>query len=155
MDYSRDIKPIVKSKEHFERWVDVYPFYKNIKKGGYTYIKRWKEEHRMLSEEMICDLVNGLQLIFAKNVTQIILYGSVARQEESAESDIDIAIIIEEIQNPETRKKFIEWNSEMDMKYNRVFSIVDIEKANMDKWGDVLPFYKNIKKEGVVLWKAA
>ena len=31
----------------------------------------------------------------------------------------------------------------------------DIEKANMDKWGDVLPFYKNIKKEGVVLWKAA
>ena len=110
----------------------------------------------MLSEEMIRDLVNGLQLIFAKNVTQIILYGSVARQEESAESDIDIAvIIIEEIQNPEIRKKFIEWNSEMDLKYNRVFSIVDIEKANMDKWGDVLPFYKNIKKEGVVLWKAA
>ena len=102
---------------------------------------------------MIQDLVSGLQLIFAKNVTQIILYGSVARQEESAESDIDIAIIIEEIQNPEMRKKFIEWNSEMDMKYNRVFSIVDIEKANMDKWGDVLPFYKNIKKEGVVLWK--
>lgn len=120
-----------------------------------TCIKRWKEERRMLSEEMIRDLVNGLQLIFAKNVTQIILYGSVARQEESVESDIDIAVIIEEIQNPEIRKKFIEWNSEMDMKYNRVFSIVDIEKANMDKWGDVLPFYKNIKKEGVVLWKAA
>ena len=120
-----------------------------------NYLKRRKEGLRMLSEEMIHDLVNGLQLIFAKNVSQIILYGSVARQEESAESDIDIAIIIEDIQNPEMRKKFIEWNSEMDMKYNRVFSIVDIEKANMDKWGDVLPFYKNIKKEGVVLWKAA
>ena len=58
-----------------------------------TCIKRWKEERRMLSEEMIRDLVNGLQLIFAKNVTQIILYGSVARQEESVESDIDIAVI--------------------------------------------------------------
>lgn len=109
----------------------------------------------MLSEEMIRDLVDGLQLIFAQNVTQIILYGSVARQEEGIESDIDIAIIIEEMQNPEVRNKFIEWNSEMDMKYNRVFSIVDIEKANMDKWGDILPFYKNIKKEGIVLWKAA
>ena len=109
----------------------------------------------MLSEEMIRDLVDGLQLIFAKNVTQIILYGSVARQEEGIESDIDIAIIIEETQNPEVRNKFIEWNSEMDMKYNRVFSIVDIEKANMDKWGNILPFYKNIKKEGIVLWKAA
>ena len=39
--------------------------------------KSRKEEHKMLSEEMIRDLVNGLQLIFAKNVTQIILYGSV------------------------------------------------------------------------------
>lgn len=107
----------------------------------------------MLSEEMIRDLVNGLQLIFAQNVTQIILYGSVARQEESVESDIDIAVIIEEIQNPEMRKKFIEWNSEMDMKYNRVFSIVDIEKANMDKWVDVLPFYKNICDEGIILWE--
>ncbi len=57
------------------------------------------------------------------------------------------------IQSTEIREKFIEWNSEMDMKYDRVFSIVDIEKANMDKWGDVLPFYKNIKEEGVVLWK--
>ena len=34
MDYSIDIKPIAKSKEHFEQWVDVYPFYKNIKKDG-------------------------------------------------------------------------------------------------------------------------
>lgn len=109
----------------------------------------------MLNEEMICDLVKGLQTIFAKNVTQIILYGSVARQEETEESDIDIAIIVENIQSAEIREKFIEWNSEMDMKYNRVFSIVDIEKANMDKWGDVLPFYKNIKEEGVVLWKTA
>ena len=92
----------------------------------------------MLSEEMIHDLIEGLQLIFEKNITQIILYGSVARQEESAESDIDIAVVVEKMQNPEIRKKFIEWNAEMDMKYNRIFSIIDIEKSNMDQWRDVL-----------------
>lgn len=109
----------------------------------------------MLSEEMVHDLVEGLRMIFTKDVMQIILYGSVARQEETTESDIDIAIIVENMQSPEVREKFIEWNSEMDMKYNRVFSIIDIERAKMDKWGDVLPFYKNIKEEGVVLWKIA
>lgn len=31
----------------------------------------------------------------------------------------------------------------------------DIEKNMLNKWGDVLPFYKNIKEEGIVLWKAA
>ena len=49
----------------------------------------------MLSEEIIHDLIEGLQLIFEKNITQIILYVSVARQEESAESDIDIAVVVE------------------------------------------------------------
>ena len=34
MDYNIDIKPIAKSKKHFEQWVDVYPFYNNIKKDG-------------------------------------------------------------------------------------------------------------------------
>lgn len=109
----------------------------------------------MLNEEMIRDLIYGLREIFAQNVSQIILYGSVARKEETAESDIDIAIIIDGEQASSIRDRFIEWNSEMDMKYNRVFSIVDIEKSQMDKWGNVLPFYKNIKEEGVVLWKAA
>ena len=109
----------------------------------------------MLNEEMIHDLVYGMREIFAQNISQIILYGSVARNEETAESDIDIAIIIDGVQVSAIRERFIEWNSEMDMKYNRVFSIVDIEKSQMDKWGNVLPFYKNIKEEGVVLWKAA
>lgn len=109
----------------------------------------------MLNEEMIRDLIYGMREIFAQNILQIILYGSVARSEETAESDIDIAIIIDGVQVSAIRERFIEWNAEMDMKYNRVFSIVDIEKSQMDKWGNVLPFYKNIKEEGVVLWKAA
>lgn len=109
----------------------------------------------MLNDEMIRDLLDGLQDIFEKNILQIVVYGSVARQEATEESDIDIAIIIENIQISSVRDKFIEWNSELDMKYNRVFSIVDVEKTQMDKWGSVLPFYKNIREEGVVLWKAA
>lgn len=109
----------------------------------------------MLNDEMIRDLVTGLQAIFEQNILQIVVYGSVARQEETAESDIDVAIIVDNMQISNVRDKFIEWNSELDMKYNRVFSIVDIEKSQLDKWGNVLPFYKNIQEEGVVLWKAA
>lgn len=109
----------------------------------------------MLNEEMIYDLVEGLREIFAENVSQIILYGSVARREATEESDIDIAVIIEDIPISTVREKFIEWNSEMDMKYNKVFSIVDIEKSKIDKWGKVIPFYRNIQEEGVILWKAA
>lgn len=109
----------------------------------------------MLTDEMLNDIIKGLRDIFEANVLQIILYGSVARKEANSESDIDIAIIIKNSQNCGKREEFISWNSEMDLKYNRVFSIIDIEEEMMNKWGKVLPFYKNIQKEGIVLWKAA
>lgn len=34
MDNDLDIKPIAKNKDHFEKWVDNYPFYSNIQKEG-------------------------------------------------------------------------------------------------------------------------
>ncbi len=43
----------------------------------------------------------------------------------------------------------------MDLRYERVFSIVDIQEENMKKWERILPFYRNIRREGIVLWKAA
>lgn len=54
-----------------------------------------------------------------------------------------------------TRKRFLSWAADMDIRHERVFSIVNIEESNMKKWEDVLPFYRNVKKEGIVLWKAA
>lgn len=108
-----------------------------------------------MDPEMIMELVNGLCAIFGKNVRRIILYGSAARREETAESDIDIAIIMRHGFESETRKKFIAWAAEMDLKYEKVFSIIDIEEKNIEKWGSVLPFYRNIREEGIVLWKAA
>lgn len=109
----------------------------------------------MLTAEMTYELIDGLINIFGENIQQIILYGSVARKEETEESDIDIAIILDHGFDSSVRKNFIEWAAEMDLKYEKVFSIIDIEKANMDKWRNLLPFYKNICQEGIVLWKAA
>lgn len=109
----------------------------------------------MVNRDMIEELVNGLCVIFGSNIQQIILYGSVARNEATPESDIDIAIILRRSLTAENREPFIAFTANMDMKYDRIFSIIDIEQSNMEKWGNILPFYKNIQKEGIVLWKAA
>ena len=34
MDNNLDIKPIAKNQTHFEKWVDNYPFYANIREEG-------------------------------------------------------------------------------------------------------------------------
>lgn len=109
----------------------------------------------MLNDEMAEELVNGLCGIFGGNIRQIILYGSVARNEATVESDIDIAIILNGSLPEDIRDAFLEFSSNLDLKYEKVFSIIDIDTSNMEKWGDVLPFYKKIREEGIVLWTAA
>lgn len=109
----------------------------------------------MLTSTMKDDLIRGLVDIFSNNIIAIILYGSVARNENTAESDIDIAIIVKNEMDDATREKFMQWSAELDLRYDKVFSIIDIQEKNMEKWGSVLPFYRNVQKEGIVLWKAA
>lgn len=108
----------------------------------------------MLLDEMKEELVQGLTAIFQNNISMIILYGSGARNEATNESDIDIAIIIKKEMDDQTKRRFISWAADMDIRYEKVFSIVDIQEDNMKKWERVLPFYQNIRKEGIVLWKA-
>ncbi len=118
--------------------------------------KESEEVSEMLSEMMKDELVHGLREIFHENMRMIILYGSVAREEATPESDIDIAIIMrEEDIDEKTKEKFFEWSADMDLKYDRVFSIIDIPEERLKKWGKILPFYKNVQEEGIVLWKAA
>ena len=109
----------------------------------------------MLLDDMKEELVQGLTDIFQNNISMIILYGSVARDEATDESDIDIAIILKKEMSNQTKKCFISWAAEMDIRYEKVFSIVDIQEDNMKRWERVLPFYQNIWKEGIVLWRAA
>ncbi|MDO4492095.1 MAG: nucleotidyltransferase domain-containing protein [Lachnospiraceae bacterium] len=101
------------------------------------------------------ELIKGLLDIFHDDLSMIILYGSVARNEETLESDIDIAIIMKKNMDVNAKDRFICWAADMDVRYDRVFSIIDIQEENMKKWGNVLPFYQNVQKEGIVLWKAA
>ena len=101
------------------------------------------------------ELVQGLTDIFRNNISMIILYGSAARGNATQESDVDIAIVVRSQMDDATRRRFLSWAADMDIRYERVFSIVDIQETNMKKWEDVLPFYKNVKKEGIILWKAA
>lgn len=109
----------------------------------------------MLTNDMISDLIQGLQKIFGSLIEQIILYGSVARNEATNESDVDIAIILTDEMDEKVKEKFLIWSSDMDLRYDRFFSIVDIRKDKMEQWGNILPFYRNIQKEGIILWSAA
>ncbi len=84
----------------------------------------------------------------------IILYGSVARDEARDDSDVDIAILVDSDEEG-MYDRILDVVVNIELKYNLVISVVLIEMDRFKKWGDVLPFYKNIKKEGITLWTVA
>lgn len=101
------------------------------------------------------ELVEGIKNILEDRLVSIVLYGSVARGTATGESDIDIAIIAKQEFDIELRDKVVELAVDIDLKYDTVLSIVDIDYNKYLEWQDIMPFYKNIKKEGIVLWNAA
>lgn len=89
----------------------------------------------MLTNDIISDLLQGLQEIFGCTIEQIILYGSAAWNEATAESDIDIALVLTNEMDDQMKKQFFIWSSDMDLKYNKIFFFIDINKQRMNQWG--------------------
>jgi predicted nucleotidyltransferase len=108
-----------------------------------------------MEKEMMLELVDGLLAIMESLLVRIVLYGSAARGMQTEESDIDIALLIHGSLDDELEDKLSEFIVDMNLKYDKVFSVIDINYEQFKKWEKVLPFYQNVNREGIVLWKAA
>ena len=106
------------------------------------------------NQEMFEKLVKGLRGIYGDMLVSILLYGSFARGTNTRESDIDIAILLKGRETKEMHDQMVDLAVDMDLEYDQVFSILYIDYKNFLEWEDTLPFYKNVKEEGVVLGAA-
>ena len=108
-----------------------------------------------MEKKMYDELVLGILRALPSQVIRIVLYGSVARGTNTPESDVDVAVFVRTRLNNEMDDRLSDVVVDMNLKYNKVFSVIDIDNTTYQKWRDVTPFYQNVDKEGVVLWKAA
>lgn len=104
---------------------------------------------------VISDMVAELRSIYGNVISEVVLYGSYARGTQTDESDIDIALILHGRPEKEMTSAMIDCVSSYELMCGKVLSVIDIDFEKYSQWKDVLPFYKNIQKEGIVLWKAA
>lgn len=99
-------------------------------------------------------LIPGFQNIFGNVLESIILYGSAARGTQEEESDIDIAVIVGNYTEA-MHDQMIDFTVELELEFDKILSVILIDYENFKKWENVLPFYKNVKKDGIMLWSAA
>lgn len=108
-----------------------------------------------MDEIILQELVQGMVEIIKSDIVKVILYGSVARGTNDEESDVDIMIILKNELDSFAEDKLSDFIVDMNLKYDKVFSVIDVNVHKFDKWVAVLPFYQNVDREGIVLWTAA
>lgn len=108
-----------------------------------------------MNEKILMELVDGILGIMKSRVISIILYGSAARGTNTEESDVDVAILMQGDLDKEIEEKLSDFIVDMNLEYDKVFSVIDIDYDMFCKWQKVTPFYQNVTQEGVVLWRAA
>lgn len=100
-------------------------------------------------------MIPGMQEIYGDLVDSIILYGSTARGTRAEDTDVDVAILLHAEATKTMRDQMLDLVVDLELECGRVLSVLCIDYDKFAEWKDILPFYKNIRKDGVVLWQAA
>ena len=102
-------------------------------------------------DDIIKMVVDIYRNTYGDSIVEIILYGSYARGDEKADSDIDIVAIV----NGERKilqDALVEvWNrvDDVSIDYETVISPTVIPYQEYLKWKEDIPYYRNIDKEGI------
>ena len=128
---------------------------KRIKSGQY---RNWRNKTRINKKypgllKQLTNMCIDIGKVYGDVIEEIILYGSYVRGQEMPESDIDIAVILRLPDTDELHRKMIDIVVDNELELGVTLSVISIEKDNFNEWNSTLPFYKNIVKEGITLWK--
>jgi predicted nucleotidyltransferase len=103
--------------------------------------------------DVLLRVYNNINEIIGEPLQEVILFGSYARGDYDAESDIDIAVIID--LDREALKKYqtklIHMASEYSLNEDILLSVCCIPRKEFEEYKEALPFYRNIYSEGVRL----
>lgn len=97
------------------------------------------------------EIVHRLKQLFGQNLRQVILFGSYARGEQDDYSDMDIMVLVDIDDN--ALKKYnnaiAELVADISIKFRVLPSIIDKNYQHFQEWAPYLPFYHNVKTEGL------
>lgn len=109
----------------------------------------------MTIDTALKQLIPGLRGIYGELISSVILYGSTARGTRADDSDIDVALLLRPGSTKEMRSQMLDMVVDLELACGKVLSVICIDYNKYSEWKDVLPFYKSIGEEGIVLWEAA
>ena len=133
-----------------------YPDDKRIKTGNY---RNWRQKQSIYRThpklmKSLAKMSTELYGVYGNSMCKVILYGSYARGEQEKDSDVDIALLLKDKGTDEMHENMLDIVVDYELDLAVTLSVVPIEMKQYQEWRTSLPFYKNLDKDGIILWKA-
>lgn len=99
---------------------------------------------------LLAETKRALSDVFGERLEQVLLYGSYARGDQTAESDIDVMAVVDMPKDELVgyRRQISDLSSMLDLRYGVVLSIKLQSGDALRQYGAVLPFFQNVMREG-------
>ncbi len=89
-----------------------------------------------------------LQKIYHKRLKELILFGSYARGDFAEDSDIDIILLLDDIDNTfQEREKYLPEICKISLEYDKIISIIPFDYREFKQ--KRTPLILNVNKEGI------
>ncbi len=97
------------------------------------------------------ELAEQAKAVLQNKLDAVIVFGSYARNDFDAESDLDIMvrILCPADQLDEYERFFARLASRLSLRYDVTVSVIVKDKRTFSAFKSVLPFYQNVEREGI------
>ncbi len=133
----------------------VWPEDRRIKSGKY---RNWRTKWNIYHNEpelmkSLNQMSKKIAAIYGNRIEKVVLYGSYARGEQTIDSDVDIALFLNDSSDENLHDYMTDIVVDYELDLGVTLSVVTLEMNNYQEWRNSLPFYQNIDKEGIIIWK--
>ncbi len=100
------------------------------------------------------ELESGLKNIYGGKLKKIVLYGSYATEQYQPGSDLDLMVLLDlaETDFYLYDDAVLDLTIELTTRYGIYISVIKNNIDFFDEWNETLPFFKNVVKEGVLVY---
>ncbi|MGE5577584.1 MAG: nucleotidyltransferase family protein [Syntrophothermus sp.] len=96
----------------------------------------------------LADLVKGLNASLGRRLQRVVLYGSKARGDFDADSDLDVLVVVDR-RTIDSLDKVSACSSDIDIEYGLPLSVVSLDIPALEQPS---LFIRNVQKDGIELW---
>lgn len=111
-------------------------------------------ESPMNRKRLFSELNENMANLFGDRLRKIILYGSYAKNIQNKESDIDFFVLVDDTDENLRKNKYriADIMADLSLNYDILVSITEETCNRYRQYSEILPFYKNITKEGIEIY---